>query len=770
MASAVLVPTVQAAASEARPAVGQFHGLRVPFPNYVDIAKGGTATVQVAGVGGLPATGLDSVWLNVAARGTGGHGGLVVYPSGAGQPAVTGARYQSEGYNGDLLLVKVGADGKIKLTDIGSTATSVRVYITVHGYTLTSAGSQAGATYVGVDPARIANALSVPAGGTASFTALGTGGVPGSGVSHVVFTLVGSAGAATSLTAYPSGTTRPSDTNLSLRTGNYLDNLVVSQVGSDGKVTIANTGTVAATVWAYASGYYAAADAPVAASLSHSVQPARIVSEASIPANGDYTVAPLGKGGIPSTGVTSVAMNLTARSSGNGIVQGRPSGASGTGVWTVGYPTPNVHNAGFIAAKLGSDGKVILHNNGDSAVSVSVDVFAYFAPTPTGCTPGTPSTAAPTPTASVPQESFSRTSVMQSSPVTGGSLGKVELAYSDNIGHLLHGRANPSTLNSVEWTVVSNGDQAFTGQPGLAEQADGKLQLLGHATNGTAWTMTQTSREPATWGSWGQAPHTMASHLAVARHDDALVAFAVDAAGALWALPQYERNGAYQGWINLGMTGLSTAGAPVAVPVSGGVQIFALDTSGTWRTAFYGHGSLSDCTTVGGTGLSGTAGVVVYPGSILRIFVRGADGHILTKKQDASRNWPADWEQVGDFVADGSPAALISPVTGRTEIVARAADGKIYSTGETFQGANAWRPWVNAHESDAYTAATDPTVFQYAGTSGSNWAFHIRTQSNLGIAYPANEGTVASARTSKPATAPTFTALEMTKPPTASRR
>lgn len=144
--------------------------------NGVTVNAGATATVQIAGVGGLPATGLASVWLNVASRAPAdGSGALTVYPSGSTTPAATGARYQHVGWNQDLLLVKVGSDGRILMKNQGPDASAAKVYSDVYGYTLTSAGATAGSSYVGVSPARIASDLSVVAGGSTTFEVLGKG-------------------------------------------------------------------------------------------------------------------------------------------------------------------------------------------------------------------------------------------------------------------------------------------------------------------------------------------------------------------------------------------------------------------------------------------------------------------------------------------------------------------------------------------------------------------------------------------------------------------
>jgi hypothetical protein len=357
---------------------------------------------------------------------------------------------------------------------------------------------------------------------------------------------------------------------------------------------------------------------------------------------------------------------------------------------------------------------------------------------------------APVAAAGVPIESFAPTNAMQASPASGAAVGTVEYSYTDNIGRLLHGhQTDPDNFGSLQWTVVSGVD-AYTGEPALAEQADGRLQIVAQNANGTGAALTQVTKSPAAWGSWTPLSGAIKSHIGAARLPDGrVVAFAVDPNGVLWALQQVAVNGSYTAWISLGVTDF--AGTPVPVAVSGGIQLFALDSAGVLRTALFADGTLSGCTSLSDAGLTGAPAVVVYPGSKLRLFVRAADGTIKTKKQDDTGVFPDAWDPVGTFVAAGSPAAVISPATGITEIVARSADGKIFNTGETLQGSGVWRDWVQKSFDTDVAAATDPTVFTYTNSNGPGWAFLFRSQDNQTRVYTLNTTSALSARATLPA-------------------
>jgi hypothetical protein len=736
-------------------AAGQFFGARARVATSVSIAAGTTMTLRVVGMGGVPSSGVASVALNLQAKAltTSGEGALIVFPSDGSRVGATGARYRGQIWNDDLLMTKVGADGNVNIENFGSESVTAQVTADVYGYTLTSPGTVPGAAFVGLNPKRIVSGVSIVAGGTFLFSPLGLGGVPASGVSHVVFTLVGTSSQEVPLTVYPSGTTKPADVNLHASPNGNKDNLVIARLGGDGKVAIANGGSSAATVSVDVSGYFATPDAQVQGSVVVPLQPTRLVTKVSIASDSSFTFAPLGQGGVPPGGVSALALDVNVYSTtGTGNVSVYPSG-EGPGAWTVGYPTINMWNAGFINAKLGSGGKLVIRNNGSTAVSVWVDVHAYFKPL-TGCNPPAGMSAPP---ASI--EPYSRTSVMQASLAPGQFQAAIEYGYIDNIGRVVNAhQSDPDAVGSAQFTVSPVSD-AFSGQPALVEQADGLLQLAARNVNGNTWVDPQATKDPATWGAWLNLGGWMASPpVAVRQADGAVAMFALDGSGTLWVLQQDGPNGVYGCWVKTGMTGL--AGRVTAVDLGGGTQVFAVDKTGVMKTAFYANRVLSGVVSLGGSGLSGAPAVVVLPGGRMRVFTAATDGSVLTKMQDISGGFPAAWVRVGSLVAQGSPTAVLSPV-GRAEVIVRGADGTIYSTGETAQGSGTWRDWFQVSFEQA---ATDPTAFLYSNSAGPRWAFAYRTADQVIRVTRANEaGAVADGGT--PPGPPAFSGSSLPAPP-----
>jgi hypothetical protein len=232
--------------------------------------------------------------------------------------------------------------------------------------------------------------------------------------------------------------------------------------------------------------------------------------------------------------------------------------------------------------------------------------------------------------------------------------------------------------------------------------------------------------------------------------DGTLVQFAVDADGRLWRIAQTAVNAGYGFWTSLGDADL--AGSPVAVAVRDGLRLFALDNTGALKTAVYGtDGSLSAWTSLGGAGLNGTPSAIVYPGYRVRVFVRGADGRMLTKAQDAAGTFGSTWDPIGTFTATGSPAAVLNPVTGRTDVFARAADGFVYLDREQAQGSGTWGDWGN-FDSSGIVSVTDPTIVTYTNTGGPTYMYVTRDRDNVTyVHYPSSNFALRATGAERPA-------------------
>jgi hypothetical protein len=226
------------------------------------IAAAGTLDLQVTGQGGVPAAGVSAVVLNVTVTDTLGGGFLTAWPTGDVRPLASNLNFVLGQTVPNLVVVKVGTDGKVSFYNGGGAANLVADVAGWFG----AGGEATGARYHAVAPARLLDtraALGAPLGAVATGATMdlqvtGRGGVPATGVSAVILNLtaVDPAGGGF-LTAWPTGDPRPLASNLNFATGQTAPNLVVAKLGSGGKVSLYNGGGAVHLV-ADVAGWYGA--------------------------------------------------------------------------------------------------------------------------------------------------------------------------------------------------------------------------------------------------------------------------------------------------------------------------------------------------------------------------------------------------------------------------------------------------------------------------------------------------------------------------------
>ncbi len=142
-------------------------------------------------------------------------------------------------------------------------------------------------------------------------------GIPASGVEAVVLNVTATAPTAPGwLAVWPTGAPRPLASNLNFVPGQTIPNLVTVAVGTGGRVSIYNN-SGATDIVADVVGWYAATSG-VPGGRFHATVPSRILDTraglgAAGPAAQEASVKlrVTGTGGVPSTGVTAVVMNVT---------------------------------------------------------------------------------------------------------------------------------------------------------------------------------------------------------------------------------------------------------------------------------------------------------------------------------------------------------------------------------------------------------------------------------------------------------------------------
>lgn len=209
------------------------------------LGAGGTVNVLVLGAGGVPATGAESVILNVTATYTSQTSFLTAYPTGSSRPLASNLNWVAHKTVPNRVSVPIGAGGMVTLyNDVGT----VDVVVDVNGY-YTSA-TATGGFLLPLTPVRILDTRNgtggfsspVGQGQTISVTIDGRGGVPSSGVSEVILNVTATdpTAKASFLTIFPDGISRPLASDLNFVKGQTVPNLVFVKVGADGKVAVYN--------------------------------------------------------------------------------------------------------------------------------------------------------------------------------------------------------------------------------------------------------------------------------------------------------------------------------------------------------------------------------------------------------------------------------------------------------------------------------------------------------------------------------------------------
>ncbi|MET9622777.1 FlgD immunoglobulin-like domain containing protein [Streptomyces sp. NPDC006464] len=221
------------------------------------VGAGKTVTVNVAGRGGLPATGVTAVTVNVTATNPTATTFVSAYPYGAARPVTSNLNVTAGQTVANLVTVPV-KDGKFTLYNHSG---AVDLLADVAGYFTDAA--ERGDRFAALAPARVLNTLSgtgapkgkVGAGKSVDLQVAGQGGVPATGVSAIVMNVtVTNPTASTYVSVYPYGAPRPTTSNLNVTGGRTVANQVVVPV-RDGKVTLYNH-SGAVDLLADVAGYY----------------------------------------------------------------------------------------------------------------------------------------------------------------------------------------------------------------------------------------------------------------------------------------------------------------------------------------------------------------------------------------------------------------------------------------------------------------------------------------------------------------------------------
>ncbi|MBT2449712.1 hypothetical protein J7F03_22045 [Streptomyces sp. ISL-43] len=252
---------------------------------------------------------------------------------------------------------------------------------------VTSAGSE----FVPHDPTRLldtrdgtgaASAQAVAPYGTTRVKVGGNSGIPADVTAVALNVTVTNAAADGHITAYASGTEQPKASNVNFVAGQTVPNLTIVPVGADGYVELANRSWGNVDLIADVTGYFTRS----AANGYTSLDPARLVDSRNgwgdqwggLPGGSTSGLRVAGQAGVPATGVTAVALNVTVTN---------PKAAGHLTVFPGGQQAPSTSNVNFTAGQtvansvivpVGQDGWLSFRNGSWNTADVIVDVVGYY--------------------------------------------------------------------------------------------------------------------------------------------------------------------------------------------------------------------------------------------------------------------------------------------------------------------------------------------------------------------------------------------------------
>jgi hypothetical protein len=329
------------------------------------LGSGEVRQVPIAGRAGIPGDAI-AVALNVTVTAPSAGSFLTVYPAGLPLPTSSNVNFGPGQTVPNMVLVGLGAGGRIAIFNARGSA---HVLVDVAGWF--SGG------FVPVAPRRLVDTRATDALGTGEVRDVpiaGRAGVPADAVAIAVNVTVTAPTAGGFVSVFPSGTPFPGTSNVNFGPGQTVANLALVGLGANGDISLRNS-SGASHVIVDLAGWFADG--------FHPITPARLADTRGglcgirVGQGERRSVAILDRSGLPASGMTAVALNVT-------VVN--PTIGGWLTVYPKGSPRPGASNLNFarsqtvansVTTGLGPDGAVTVYN-AFGAVDVVLDVTGWF--------------------------------------------------------------------------------------------------------------------------------------------------------------------------------------------------------------------------------------------------------------------------------------------------------------------------------------------------------------------------------------------------------
>ncbi len=199
------------------------------------VGPGSWIDLQVTGRGGVPASGVSAVVLNTTVTGPTAAGYITAWPTGSKRPLASNLNFTPGQTVPNLVVVKVGAGGKVSLFN-----SSGRTHLVadVSGYYTTATQLRPVTPVRLLDTRDGTGGITGPTAGTQDVQIAGRVGVPATEATAVVLNVTVTAPRGSGyLTVWPTGARRPNASNLNFTAGKTVPNLVIAKIGQGGKIS-----------------------------------------------------------------------------------------------------------------------------------------------------------------------------------------------------------------------------------------------------------------------------------------------------------------------------------------------------------------------------------------------------------------------------------------------------------------------------------------------------------------------------------------------------
>ncbi len=351
---------------------------------------GAGKTVQLS-FGSQVSSTTTSVVLNVTATAPDATGFVTVYPCDRSRPTTSNLNYSAGDTVPNLVVAKLATDRTVCLY----TEAATHLLADLTGTFETEGGAKGKA----VVPTRILDTRGtngvaamgkVEAGAVLTLQVAGRGGVPASGASAATVNVTAVEPIADGyLTVWPCDRPQPNASSLNFTAGDAVPNLVTTRLSATGTICIFTTATthLLADVGMWFGSQETTGFKDLAPSRILDTRNAiGVTTSGKIPAYGVVHLQVTGHGGVPSSGVTAVAMNMTA------VV---PDADGFVTAWPCDQAMPEVSNLNLqqgqtipnaVTVKVAADGTVCVFTN--ATTHLLADVAGYYTGDPdTGFVP-----------------------------------------------------------------------------------------------------------------------------------------------------------------------------------------------------------------------------------------------------------------------------------------------------------------------------------------------------------------------------------------------